>query len=123
MQVDVRDSGLIPGSGRSPGIGHSNPLQYSCLKNPMYRGAWRATIQGVTELDMTKTTEHSHTLTVVQERDQIKEGETFPTVQARGSAAEGLTGLGSVLAFSSVSLLSDCPPVTPAVESSDCLTG
>ena len=39
---DVKDMGLIPGSGRSPGGGHSNPLQYSCLKNPMERGAWRA---------------------------------------------------------------------------------
>ena len=36
---DVRDTGLIPGSGRSPGEGHGNPLQYSCLENPMDRGA------------------------------------------------------------------------------------
>ena len=39
---DVRDAGLIPGSGRSPGGGHGNLLQYSCLKNPMDRGAWQA---------------------------------------------------------------------------------
>ena len=38
---------LIPGSGRSPGGGHGNPLQYSCLKNPMNRGAWQATVHGV----------------------------------------------------------------------------
>jgi len=37
---DVRDVGLIPGSGRSTGGGHSNPLQYSCLENPMKRGGW-----------------------------------------------------------------------------------
>ena len=37
---DRRDSGSIPGSGRSPGIGNGNPLQYSCLENPMDRGAW-----------------------------------------------------------------------------------
>ena len=37
---DVRDAGLIPGSGRSPGEGNGNPLQYSCLENPMDRGAW-----------------------------------------------------------------------------------
>ena len=37
---DTRDGGLIPGSGRSPGGGHGNPLQYSCLENPMDRGAW-----------------------------------------------------------------------------------
>ena len=41
------DTGSIPGSGRSPGEGHSNPLQYFCLENPMERGAWRATVHGV----------------------------------------------------------------------------
>ena len=46
---DIRDAGLIPGSGRSPGGGHGNPLQYSCLKNPMDRGAWRATVHRVTK--------------------------------------------------------------------------
>ena len=39
--------GLIPGLGRSPGGGHGNPLQYSCLENPMDREAWRATVHGV----------------------------------------------------------------------------
>ena len=43
------DLGLIPGSGRSPGEGHGYPLQYSCLENPMGRGAWRATVHGVAE--------------------------------------------------------------------------
>ena len=48
------DLDLIPGSGRSPGEGHGNPLQYSCLENPMDRGAWWAIVHGVTkELDMT----------------------------------------------------------------------
>ena len=46
---DIRDLGLIPGSGRSPGGGHGNPLHYSCLENPMDRGAWRATGQRVTK--------------------------------------------------------------------------
>ena len=41
---DIKDVGLIPGSGRSPGGGHGNSLQYSCLENPMDRGAWQATI-------------------------------------------------------------------------------
>ena len=44
---DVRDAGLIPGSGRSPGEGNGNPLQFSCLGKPMDRGAWWATICGV----------------------------------------------------------------------------
>ena len=43
------DSGLIPGSGRFPGEGNGNPLQYSCLGNPMDRGAWPATVHGVTK--------------------------------------------------------------------------
>ena len=41
------DTGFISGSGRSPGGGHGNPLQYSCLENPMDRGAWWATVHGV----------------------------------------------------------------------------
>ena len=49
------DMGSIPGLGRSPGGVNGNPLQYSCLKNPMDRGTWQATVHGVTkELDMTK---------------------------------------------------------------------
>ena len=43
------DVGSIPESGRSPGGGHDNPLQYSCLKNPMNRGAWQVTVHGVTK--------------------------------------------------------------------------
>ena len=44
---DVRDTGLIPGLGRSPGGGHGNALHYSCLENPMDRGAWWAIVHGV----------------------------------------------------------------------------
>ena len=44
---DIRDLSLIPGSGRSPGGGHGSPLQYSCLENPIDRGAWQATVHGV----------------------------------------------------------------------------
>ena len=51
---DIRDTGLIPGSGRSPGQGNGNPLQYSCLENSKDRGTWRAIAHGVTESDMTE---------------------------------------------------------------------
>ena len=44
---DARDVGSIPGSGRSPGVGNGNPLQYSCLENSMDRGAWQATVHVV----------------------------------------------------------------------------
>ena len=53
---DIRDAGLIPGSERSPGGGHGDPLQYSCLKNPMDRGVWEGTVHRVAESDTTKAT-------------------------------------------------------------------
>ena len=46
---DIRDVGLIPEWGRSPGGGHGNPLQYSCLENPMDRGVWQATAYEVAQ--------------------------------------------------------------------------
>ena len=57
LQGDTRDAGLIPGSGRSPGGGHGNPLQYSRLENLMDRGAWRATVHGVDRVG--QATEHT----------------------------------------------------------------
>ena len=63
---ETRDVSLIPGSGRSPRIGNGNPLQYSCLENPMNRGAWRATVYGVAECECActhaRTHTHTHTL-------------------------------------------------------------
>ena len=46
---DLRDTGSMPGSGRSPGGGHGNSFQYSCLENPTDRGAWQVTVHGVTK--------------------------------------------------------------------------
>ena len=57
---DVRDTGSIPGWGRSPGGGHGNPLQYSCLENPMDRGAWRPTVHGVTKGQTCLSDYHTH---------------------------------------------------------------
>ena len=51
---DAREVSLIPGSGRPPGGGHGSPLQCSSLETPMDRGAWRATVHGVEESDMTE---------------------------------------------------------------------
>ena len=53
---DIRDMGSIPGWGRSPRGGDGNPLQYSCLKNPMDRGAWQATVHRIHESEMTEVT-------------------------------------------------------------------
>ena len=49
---DLRDASLVPGSGKSPGGGHDNPLQYSCLENPMDRGTWQAIVHGIAKSDM-----------------------------------------------------------------------
>ena len=46
---DIKDTGSIPGAGRSPGGEHGNPLQYSCLENPMDRGVWWVTVHGVAQ--------------------------------------------------------------------------
>ena len=48
------DTGSIPGVGRSPGEGNGNPLQYTCLGNPIHRGGWRAMVHDVTESDVTE---------------------------------------------------------------------
>ena len=55
---DLRDAGLIPGWGRSPGEGNGDPLQSSCLENPMNRGAWWAAVRGATK-SWTQLSEHT----------------------------------------------------------------
>ena len=59
---DARDVGLVPGSGRSPGVGNGNPLQYSCLENIMYRGVWQAIVHGVAK-SCAQLSTHTHTHT------------------------------------------------------------
>ena len=64
---DVRDTGSIPGLGRSPGGGYGNPLQYSCLENPIDRGAWWATVHGVAKSQTGLSTAHSTSFTYKDE--------------------------------------------------------
>ena len=59
---NARDPGLIPGLRRCPREGNSNPLQYSCLGNPMDRGAWWATVRGITKVGHDLATIHHHPL-------------------------------------------------------------
>ena len=54
LHANAGDMGWIPGSGRFPGEGNGNPLQYSCLENSMDGGAWRATVHGVAKANLTK---------------------------------------------------------------------
>ena len=70
--TNAGDMGSIPGLGRSPGIGNSNLLQYSCLGNPMDIGAWQAIVHGVTKEP--NTTEHArkqHTINVKAQGEQF----------------------------------------------------
>ena len=57
---NVGDLGSVPGLGRSPAGGHGNPLQYSCLENPMDRGAWQATVHGITKSQTRLSDFHFH---------------------------------------------------------------
>ena len=63
---NAEDPGLIPGSGRSPGEGNSNPFQYSCLENSMDRGAWRAPVHGLEESNATEQLTHTEVETQSQ---------------------------------------------------------
>ena len=64
---DLRDTSLIPGLGRSPGGGHDNPLQYSCLENPMDRRAWQAMVHRVAKSRKRLKQLSMHTLSKVKE--------------------------------------------------------
>ena len=81
---DTGNPGSIPGFRKSPGEGHGNPLQYSCLENPMDRGAWRATRSpwGCKQLDTTEATWHTYT--------SVKEISFFPLLFC---LAGGILGL------------------------------
>ena len=65
---DTGNMALVPGSGRSPGEGSGNPLQYSCLGNPMDRGAWWATVHGVSK-SWTQLSDYAQHSTVTEHPD------------------------------------------------------
>ena len=78
LTVNAGDAGSIPGLGRSPGGRNGNPLQYSCLGNPMDREAWQATTHGVTkEVDMIEVTKQQQQMGKVHPR-VLKRAEGWP---------------------------------------------
>ena len=77
---DAGDAGLIPELGRHPGAGSGSPLQYSCLENPMDRGAWQAVVLGVTQ-SWTRLRDGAHT-SISDSGSQLLESEN-PDVQRR----------------------------------------
>jgi hypothetical protein len=81
LPASAGDTGLIPGLGRSPGVGSGNPLQYSCLENPMDRGTWWAAVPGVskswTQLSMhiqNRLTDTENRLGVAKEKRGGRDG-------------------------------------------------
>ena len=76
------DLGSIPGLGRSPGEGNSNPLQYSCLENPMDRGAWWATVHGVAK-SRTRLSDFTFTFILLGFSSLQKDLETFSSQYTR----------------------------------------
>ena len=87
------DLGSIPGSGRSPGEGNGNPLQYSCLENPMDGGAWWATVHGVTKNRIWRETSLSYAskvmVKILQARLQQYVNRELPDIQARSRKGRG----------------------------------
>ena len=78
---DARDAGLIPGSERSPGGGNGNPLQCSCLENPMDRGAWQAVVQGVAESENTHLPDLEEFIGESMRDTQLTMGTTIVNIQ------------------------------------------
>ena len=64
---DAREENLVPGSGRCPGVGNGNPLQYSCLENPTDRGNCQATVRGIVEHDVTEHEQHAHLKSILSQ--------------------------------------------------------
>ena len=85
---DIRDAGSIPGSGRSPGGRHGNPLQSSCLENPMGREAWQATVHRVanSQTRLNRLSTHTAHTWWWANRSQLLASSLFPTLEYLGQS-------------------------------------
>ena len=104
---DTGDLGLVPGSGRSPGEGNGNPLQYSCLENSMDRGPWRATVCEVAK-SRTQLSEHTYTNRVDIYFSPIEVWVVEPAVLHEAVMAPAIPGILPSSAWSRV------PPIRSA---------
>ena len=87
------DTGLIPGSGRSPGEGDGNPLQYSSLGNPMDRGTWRATVGGVANSQTRPSNKDFHTFIFKRKMCQVFIFLLMPSLQSRKASCISIHGV------------------------------
>ena len=126
LPANAGDTGLIPGLGRFPGGGNSNPLQYSCLENPMDRGVWQATVHGVAKYSDTTEQLSMHACTF---KNRVSFLQSYnlpvykpfwpskPDILGAHLLSAGLPGLGSPKWISDPLVLweklcnYDCPPV------------
>ena len=76
LPARARDAGSLPGSGRSPGVGNGNPLQYSCLENPMGRGAWWTTVHGVAKSQSQLSMSPSLLIEILLERNPLNKNKS-----------------------------------------------
>ena len=83
----ISDAGSIPGAGRSPGGGHGNPLQYSCLKNPMDKGSWQSTVHWITKSQIQLKRLSTHAYKRYEELTQIN---MQNKLQPNGEMGKGL---------------------------------
>ena len=101
---DMKDMGLIPGSGRSTGGGHGNPLQYSCLENPMDRGAWHKIAKSWTRLKQLNTntiyTSWAFQVVLMVKNPPANDGATRDAGLIPGSERSPGGGQGSPLQYS-----------------------
>ena len=100
ISCSAGDLGSVPGLGRSPGEWNGNPLQDSCLENPMDRGAWLTSVHGVVESDITEWLTHTHPHVISSGIGYVPFSISYPTLRLRLNVCKSLNFLLSSVCFS-----------------------